>query len=42
MGSSAEAWHAHVLAARKFAVDSGQAEFESWSDAKDRIERDIR
>ncbi len=41
-GLEPPAWHADVLAARELAVDSGQAQFESWSDAKDRIERDIR
>ena len=41
-GVEPPAWHADVLAAREAAVDSGQAQFESWNDAKNRIEHDIQ
>jgi len=41
-GLEPPAWHADVLAAREAAVENDQAAFESWDDAKARIERDIR
>ena len=41
-GLEPPAWHADVLAAREAAVGNDQADFESWNDAKARIERDIR
>ena len=35
-------WHGQLLAERKAAIERGEAEFEDWESAKERIRKELR
>ena len=39
---SSPKWHGQLLAERKAAIDRGEAEFEDWESAKERIRKELR